>query len=96
MEYLLSILYTTIDSVCLFLFLGIFSVRRLPHRPFFEGCQFILSDFHQGFISIKLYSRTIKFQKSQLFFALVLSLADFYTQKFRLFIFFSLSQSSIF
>ena len=89
MEYLLSALYTTIDSVCLFLFLDIFSVRRLPHRPFFEGCLFYI-------ISIKSYFEITKFRKLQLFCASALLLADFYTQKFRLFIFFFLSQSSIF
>lgn len=46
MEYLLSALYTTIDSVCLFLFLDIFSVRRLPHRPFLKDVYFTLLDFH--------------------------------------------------
>ena len=95
MEYLLSALYTTIDSVCLFLFLDIFSVRRLPHRPFFEGCLFYIIGFSLG-----LYFNKIVFQNNQIskiaIVASALSLADFYTQKFRLFIFFFLSQSSIF
>lgn len=61
MEYLLSILYTTIDSVCLFLFLDIFSVRRLPHRPFFEGCLFYIIGFSLG-----LYFNKIVFQNNQI------------------------------
>lgn len=61
MEYLLSALYTTIDSVCLFLFLDIFSVRRLPHRPFFEGCLFYIIGFSLG-----LYFNKIVFQNNQI------------------------------
>lgn len=61
MEYLLSILYITIDSVCLFLFLDIFSVRRLPHRPFFEGCLFYIIGFSLG-----LYFNKIVFQNNQI------------------------------
>lgn len=61
MEYLLSILYTTIDSVCLFLFLDIFSVRRLPHRPFFEGCLFYIIGFLLG-----LYFNKIVLQNNQI------------------------------
>lgn len=77
MEYLLSILYTTIDSVCLFLFLGIFSVRRLPHRPFFEGCLFYIIGFSSG-----LYFNKIVFQNNQISKIAIILCISFIVSKF--------------
>lgn len=42
-------------------FLDIFSVRRLPHRPFFEGCLFYIIGFSLG-----LYFNKIVFQNNQI------------------------------